>query len=102
MYGRYWTDHRLVRGFKGGTLEWDLLTEMKIPWFDLKAWGCPKFKDMTRLAMVESCGYQWDPWQHHCACVECYHFANWVRTRLGLGEDLNVINVERMLRFVKL
>ena len=41
-------------------------------------------------------------WHHHCSRVECYHFANWVRTRLGLGQDLKIVHVERTLRFLTL
>lgn len=64
-----WTDDRLLVDFKGGTLERDLLTKMKIPYLDLKAWGCPEFKNMTRLATIENYVHQRDPWHHHCARI---------------------------------
>ena len=89
-------------GFKGGTLECYLLTELKIPYLDLEKVSCPKFKDMTRLGTMPSCGYHMDSWHHHCARVECYYFVNWVCTQLGLGADFNIVNVQRTLRFLSL
>ena len=101
-YRRYWIDDRNVVAFKGTTLECDFLTEWNIPWLDLEELGCPKFKGMMRLGTIESCGYHQDPWRHRSAHVKCYHFANWVHTRLGLGQNLNVVNFERTLRFLRL
>ena len=90
LFRRYWTDDRNVVAFKGRTLERDLLAEMNPPWLDLEMLHCSKFKDMPQLSTVKSCGYHRHPWHHHCARVECYHFANWVCTRQGLGQDLDI------------
>ena len=102
LYRKHWTDDQNVVAFKGRLLEHDLLTELKIPWLDLEMLGCPQFKDMQQLSTVKSCGYHRDPWHHHCCRVECYHFANWVRNRQGLRQDLNIVNVERTLLFLRL
>ena len=59
--------------FKGRTLERNLLTEMNLPWLDLEKLDCPKFKDVTWLSTIKSCGYQQDPWHHHCEHIKCYH-----------------------------
>ena len=45
---KYKTDDRPVVGFKGGTLDRDLLKELKIPYLDLEKLGGPKFKEMMR------------------------------------------------------
>ena len=65
LYRRHWTDEQNVVAVKGSTLERDLLREWKIPCLNLESLSCPKFKDMTRLSWVESCGYHQDLWHHH-------------------------------------
>ena len=88
LYLHYKTDNCPVVAFKGSTLELILLTEMKLPHLDVEAWGCPELKDMMRLAAVESCKHHQDSCHHQFSHIKCYHFVNWLRTRLGLDQDL--------------
>ena len=71
-------------GYKGGHVEKDLLERLKIPSHNLEDDGCPRFREMKRLAGVESCGHHRNPRIHHCPKVECEHFVNWMREKSDL------------------
>ena len=70
-------------------------------------WVSPRYQrrcawDVPTLALATqgSCRYHQDAWHHHCARVECYHFANRLQTQLCLGQDLKFVHVESRLRFL--
>ena len=85
LYERHRTSERNVVGYKGGHVERDLLNELNISSHDLEQDGCPPFCRMELLVGVEGCGHHKDPSTHHCALVECVHFANWMRRQSGLS-----------------
>ena len=86
--------------YKGGKLERDLLQTLNIPAWNLKEAGCPKFERILRLCTLGSCGQHEDPFRHHCPRIECYHFVQWLRSRLNLSYDTIYIDLSRLRRFV--
>ena len=100
LYQRSKTVERPYMAYKGGTNERDLLKKLNIPAWNLEEAGCPKFERLLRLCTVVSCGQHEDPFRHHCPRLECYHFVQWLRSRLNLSYDTNYIDTSRLRRFV--
>ena len=78
LYKEFRTEFRTVVGFKGGTIEKDLLISCQIPYVDLEKWGCPKYDCLPRPEGC-GCGFHEDPKVHHCPQMECESFWNWSR-----------------------
>ena len=89
LYQRSKTVERPYVAYKGGTIERDLLKKLNIPAGNLEEAGCPKFKRLLQLCTLGSCGQHEDLFRHHCPRVECYHFVQWLRSRLNLCYDTN-------------
>ena len=100
LYDRSKTTNRLYVAYKGGTIEKELLTKMKIPCLNLELFGCPKFDSLLKLCSVGTCGHHYDPFKHHCPKVECYHFAQWIRCQLQLPFDQCYTNTRRLQTFL--
>lgn len=82
------TFEKYLVAFKGGHVERDLLEELQIPHVDLEDFGCPKFDDLQHpmKSMLKDCGYHRKLKRAgavaHCAKVECFLFAEWVKGEL--------------------
>ena len=100
LYRRHRTERQTWVAYKGGHLERDFLKRWNIPHYNLEEAGCPKFEKLSRLRRIASCGQHVSTLHHHCPRVECAHFGQWVRARLGLSYDTDYIHVERSHRLV--
>ena len=62
--------------YKGGTLEFVLLTLLGIPSLDLETLGCPTFNKLRDDHDYPSCHCHKSS-KAHCSMSECYVFSKW-------------------------
>ena len=62
--------------YKGGTLEFVLLTLLGIPSLDLETLGCPTFNKLREEHDYPSCHCHKST-KAHCSMSECYVFSKW-------------------------
>ena len=55
MYKSCSNGERTVVGYRGGHVERDLLTKLKIPCLNLKTLGCPKFDKLRHILPKNTC-----------------------------------------------
>lgn len=79
-------------------MEKTLLQDLGILFLNLEYVRCPKFDHMACLRTIGTCGHHDDSFHTCCPKVECYHFVQWLRGRLGLPRDLTFIHVDRVQR----
>ena len=67
-------------GYKGGTVERDLLRELGIPSVDLEHFGCPRAATLLdNLVWLETCGHHLTPTAFaHCPLIEVTAYASWL------------------------
>lgn len=81
IYEENKTQDKYVIGYKGGTVERNLLGKLRIPNVNLEHYGCPKYSDLVEPE-IEDCGYHIKIDGVHCAMKECFAFATWVSQQL--------------------
>ena len=67
--------------YKGGTLEKELLEQLRIPHVNLEVWGCPKYDLCTPCPFDCECHDKRSFFSRfHCSMSECYAFMTWLNT----------------------
>ena len=84
MYKSCSNGERTVVGYKGGHVEKDLLTKLKIPCLNLKTLGCPKFDKLRHIipknTLLSSCGFYGDNNVHYFPVTESHAFWCWYKS----------------------
>ena len=79
LYEKHSTHHQYLVAYKGGHVDKDLLTKLKIPHVDLEFYGCPKSNKLLCKGAqpIPNCGHQMHA-HTHCPKVECVLYGEWL------------------------
>ena len=80
LYEKHCTHHEYLVAYKGGHVEKDLLTKLKIPHVDLEFYDCPKANQLLLMRGSQprlDCGHHMHA-HTHCPRVECFLFWQWL------------------------
>lgn len=79
-------------GYKGGTIEKQILSKLELPHINIEIFGCPKYNELPP-PNIKDCGFHLNIKTVHCPMKECFAFANWVNVMLSLSRICLVFTI---------